>query len=402
MKKNSKSEIEKTLAPNCEFHASKTLKEKILQAAEQENVSEKTVKLWSWKTVLTTCAATAAIIAIVMVIKPGLTPLYAEEGIFARAAKFFNNVSGYTVTFDARTLPNDNFSYINASKPFVEHKMMVCSDGRWQLDKGERVAEFDGENVYVWLPEEEWGWKMDASDGPGTLEQYELLRHIGDMMQWLEDYAQNHHDFTCRKSETDSEIRLTIKAPAQGDFKNDYAKNSSIMETDTRQTYTFSKADGRLLSFNIDALILGIPRTILKMKEINYNATFSEADFILPSEIEWIDETDAYIAEMANTLPVGQFVGITPEKAAEKMFEALKNWDESSLKVVMRGYPLSKMAAKYKGCTLIEHGEAFKSGLYDGVFVPCTVKLANGSTQKMKIAFRIDKEFGAWCADGGI
>lgn len=402
MKKNSKSEIEKTLAPNCEFHASKTLKEKILQAAEQENVSEKTVKLWSWKTVLTTCAATAAIIAIVMVIKPGLTPLYAEEGIFARAAKFFNNVSGYTVTFDARTLPNDNFSYINASKPFVEHKMMVCSDGRWQLDKGERVAEFDGENVYVWLPEEEWGWKMDASDGHGTLEQYELLRHIGDMMQWLEDYAQNHHDFTCRKSETDSEIRLTIKAPAQGDFKNDYAKNSSIMESDTRQTYTFSKADGRLLSFNIDALILGIPRTILKMKEINYNATFSEADFILPSEIEWIDETDAYIAEMANTLPVDQFVGITPEKAAEKMFEALKNWDESSLKVVMRGYPLSKMAAKYKGCTLIEHGEAFKSGLYDGVFVPCTVKLANGSTQKMKIAFRIDKEFGAWCADGGI
>lgn len=402
MKKNSKSEIEKTLAPNCEFHASKTLKEKILQAAEQENVSEKTVKLWSWKTVLTTCAATAAIIAIVMVIKPGLTPLYAEEGIFARAAKFFNNVSGYTVTFDARTLPNDNFSYINASKPFVEHKMMVCSDGRWQLDKGERVAEFDGENVYVWLPEEEWGWKMDASDGSGVLEQYELLRHIGDMMQWLENYAQNHHDFTCRKSETDSEIRLTIKAPAQGDFQNDYAKNSSIMETDTRQTYTFSKADGRLLSFNIDALILGIPRTILKMKEINYNATFSEADFILPSGIEWIDETDAYIAEMANTLPVGQFVGITPEKAAEKMFEALKNWDESSLKVVMRGYPLSKMAAKYKGCTLIEHGEAFKSGLYDGVFVPCTVKLANGSTQKMKIAFRIDKEFGAWCADGGI
>lgn len=402
MKKNSKSEIEKTLAPNCEFHASKTLKEKILQAAEQENVSEKTVKLWSWKTVLTTCAATAAIIAIVMVIKPGLTPLYAEEGIFARAAKFFNNVSGYTVTFDARTLPNDNFSYINASKPFVEHKMMVCSDGRWQLDKGERVAEFDGENVYVWLPEEEWGWKMDASDGHGTLEQYELLRHIGDMMQWLEDYAQNHHDFTCRKSETDSEIRLTIKAPAQGDFQNDYAKNSSIMETDTRQTYTFSKADGRLLSFKIDALFLGIPRTILKMKEINYNATISEADFILPSGIEWIDETGAYIAEMANTLPVDQFVGITPEKAAEKMFEALKNWDESSLKVVMRGYPLSKMAAKYKGCTLIEHGEAFKSGLYDGVFVPCTVKLANGSTQKMKIAFRIDKEFGAWCADGGI
>ena len=402
MEKNSKSEIEKTLAPNCEFHASKSLREKVLQTAEQKIATEKTVKLSAWKKTLATCAAAAAIIAIILVIKPGLTPLYAEDGIFARAARLFNETSGYTVTFDARTLPNDNFSYVNASKPFVEHKMRVCSDGRWQLDKGSRIGEFDGENVYVWFPEEEWGWKLDASDGPGVLEQYELLRHIGDMMQWLEDYAQNHHDFTCRKSETDSEIRLTIKAPAQGDFQNDYAKNSSIMETDTRQTYTFSKADGRLLSFKIDALFLGIPRTILKMKEINYNATISEADFILPSGIEWIDETDAYIAEMAMTLPVDQFIGISPEKAAEKMFEALKNWDESSLKVVMRGYPLSKTAAKYKGCTLIEHDDAFTSGLYNGVFVPCTVRFADGSTQKLKVAFIKDNALGTWCADGGI
>ena len=402
MKKNCKSEIEKAFAPNCEFHASKSLKEKVLQRAKQENVSEKTLKLSSWKMVLTSCAATAAIIAIVLMIKPGMTPLYAEEDIFVRAARFFNKTNGYTITFDVRTLPNDNFSYVNASKPFVEHKMKVCSDGRWQLDKGGRIGEFDGENVYVWFPEEEWGWKMDASAGSGVLEQYELLRHIGDMMQWLEDYAQSHHDFTCRKSETDSEIRLIIKAPAQGDFQNDYAKNSSIMETDTRQTYIFSKTDGRLLSFKIDAMFMGIPLAMLIMKEINYNATISEADFILPNGIEWIDETDAYIADMSNTLPVDQFIGISPERAIEKMFEALKTWDEASLKVVLRGYPLSKVMAKYKGCTLIEHGEAFTSGLYDGVFVPCTVRFADESTKKLKVAFKTDKVLGTWCVDGGI
>lgn len=313
-----------------------------MQAAEQENVSEKTVKLSSWKTALATCAATAAIIAIVLLIKPGMTPLYAEEGIFARAARFFNKASGYTITFDARTLPNDNFSYIDASKAFVEHKMSVCNDGRWQLDKGGRIAEFNGENVWVWFPEQEWGWKMDATKTAGVLEQYELLRHIGDMMQWLEKYAQSHEDIACRKSETDSEITLSIKAPAQGDFQNDYAKNNSILESNTRQTYTFSKADGRLLSFKIDALFLGIPRTILKFKEINYDTTISESDFILPNGIEWIDETAEHLTEMANTLPIDQFTGISAEKAAEKMFEAMKNWDEASLKVVMKGYPLSK------------------------------------------------------------
>lgn len=402
MKMNSKSEIEKTLAPNCEFRASKTLKEKVMQAAEREDTPEKTVRLSSWKTVFATCAAVAAIIVLVILIKPGMTPLYAEESIFARAARFFNKVSGYAITFEARTLPNDNFSYVNASKSFVNHEMKVCSDGRWQLDKGGRIAEFDGENVWVWLPEKEWGWKMDAANESGVLEQYEMFLHIGDMMQRLEDYAQSHHEFTCRKSETDSEITLFIKAPAQGDFQNDYAKNSSILESNTRQTYTFSKTDGRLLSFKIDALFLGIPRTILKIKEINYNATLTESDFVLPATIEWIDETSAYIAEMANTLPVDQFIGISPEKAAEKLFEVMKTWDEASLKVVMRTYPLTKMQEKYKGCTLIEHGEAFKSGLYEGVFVPCTVKFADGSTRKMKIALRKDNAIGTWCVDGGL
>ena len=402
MKKNSKSEMENTLTPNCEFHASNNLKEKVLQAAEQKVISGKTIRLKSWKTALATCAATAAVVAIVLLIKPGMTPLYAENDVFARAAQFISKVSGYTITFDARTLPNDNFSYIDASKAFVEHKMSVCADGRWQLDKGGRMAEFDGENVWVWFPVQEWGWKMDATKGSGVLEQYELLRHIGDMMQWLEKYAHSHQDFTCRKSETDSEITLSIKAAAQGDFQNDYTKNSSILESDTRQTYTFSKADGRLLSFKIDVLFLGIPRTILKVQEINYDASIPESDFILPASIEWIDETAEHIAEMAETLPIDQFTGITAEKAAEKMFEAMKTWDEASLKVIMKGYPLSKMQEKYKGCTLTECGGAFKSGLYDGVFVPCTIKFADGSTQKLKIAFKIDKALGTWCADGGM
>lgn len=80
----------------------------------------------------------------------------------------------------------------------------------------------------------------------------------------------------------------------------------------------------------------------------------------------------------------------------------MKTWDEASLKVIMKGYPLSKMQEKYKGCTLTECGGAFKSGLYDGVFVPCTIKFADDSTQKLKIAFKIDKALGTWCADGGM
>ncbi len=65
------------------------------------------------------------------------------------------------------------------------------------------------------------------------------------LMRWLEGYVASTKGADCRKSENDETVTLYIKVPAQGDYSNDYLQFSAIDENDTRQTYVFSKEDGR-------------------------------------------------------------------------------------------------------------------------------------------------------------
>ena len=402
MKKNSK--IEKMLTPDCEFKASETLKSRIMESAQAETTpNQRTAVRFPWRSAFATCAAALAIVAAVILIKPGSTPAYAAEALFAKAAEYFSAVSGYTVHFEARTLPSDNFSYINPTSKFVEHKMNVCSDGTWSLDKGGRKAVFDGRNVWSCLPEKGFGWKFDASAQSGVLEPYAVLLDIEGMIHWLESFATKHPDIELRKGENEYVDMLVLIMPAQGDYKNDYAKYSSILDNKTRQMYVFNKADGRLMQMKIDAYFHGIPRTIIKLDSIDYDATIAEADMHVPENIEWLDQTNEGIARMEKELPVKEFVGISPEEAVEKLAKAFKTWDEPMLKVILNGYPLTSLKANgYNGCELTITGKTFKSGTYNGVFVPCEIKLSNGEKRKVKLALSNDTQWKSWEVNGGI
>ena len=51
------------------------------------------------------------------------------------------------------------------------------------------------------------------------------------------------------------------------------------------------------------------------------------------------------------------------------MFEAMTSWDEDVLKLILRGSDLNAISKIYRGCTLIECGKSFRSGVYTGVYV---------------------------------
>ena len=403
MKQNINENIEQQLTPKCEFHASDNLMQKIMGSANA-NTDSTTVKnrRFNWRPIFATLASAAAAIALLFVVIPGGTPAIAAEKLFAHAAEFFNSISGYSVEFESRTLPNDNFTYINPSKGFVKHRMDVSSDGRWKLDKGGRVALNDGNNIFVWFPNQNWGWKFDL-DRIGTIYPFNNLLDLGGLMAWLENYAAGLDDADCRRTEDDQTIKLTIKTAAQGDSSNDYMKYSSIADSDTRQTYVFSKTDGRLLSAEIEAKFLCFYRTIMKFNSIEYNANFAESDFTTPTGVEWLDQTKDGIARMEKELPVGEFIGISLEEAVEKLAKALKTWDEPMLKVILNGYPLTSLKSNgYNGCELTITGKAFKSGTYNGVFVPCEIKLSNGEKRKVNLALSNDTHWKSWEVNGGI
>lgn len=401
MKKNNK--IEKMLTPDCEFKASETLKARIMELAKTGMISGcRPVVKSHWRTAFAICAAALAIVAVVIFIKPGSTPVYAAETLFARAAEYFSNVSGYTVHFEVRTLSTDNFSYINPASSFVEHKMNVCSDGTWSLDKGGRTAVFDGQNVWSCLPEKGFGWKFDASAQRGVLESYAILLNIEEMMHWLERFASKHPDIEFRKGENEYVDMLVLIMPAQGDYTNDYAKYSSILDNKTRQMYVFNKEDGHLMKVKIDAYIHGIPRTIIKLDSIDYDATIAEADLLVPENIEWIDMTAEGKAALTDSLPWDEFTNISAEVAVEKLFRALNTGDMAKLRVILSNSSITNILETYRGCSIINIGSSFKSGTYNGVFVPCKVRMPDGKTRKYTIALKKEAKFNSWVVDGGI
>jgi len=403
MKKTSTNDIEYQLTPRCEFHVSDEFVNRVLDSAAGENgISTDKVHRFRWKTLFASVATAAAAVALLLLVRPGSIPASAAEKIFAGAADFFSLIKDYSVEFEVRTLPRENFTYSNPLKQFISHKMNISSDGRWRLDKGGRVAEYDGTCIYMWFPDSNWGWQFD-SDGIDAIYPFDVFLDPGRIMHWLEIFVAGLKDSDCHRIEDERTIKLIIKAPAQGDYENDYLKYSSVVDCNTRQTYIFNKADGRLLSAEIEARYLCFYRTLFKVKSFDYNVHFTESAFVIPTDFEWIDERDETVARLEKELPISEFVGISAEEAVEKLADAFRIWDEPMLKVILYDTPLKKLETYgFKGCSLFRKGKIFKSGTYPGVFVPCEIEYSNGEKRKITIALRNDTRWNSWKIDGGI
>lgn len=409
MKKNNFSEIERLLAPKCSFHTSRHFARRVMDSAARlsgtvsGDDTDTVRRMRPWSMAAAGLAVALVLFGAVAVTRPGAIPAMAAESLFAKASDYFTHTDGYTLRLEVRTRKSDNFSYTNPTLGFVEHVMSVGEDGRWRLDKEGRSAAFDGQNVWVWFPGKGWGWKMDAESAAGVLEQFAPLRDIGGMMDFLEQYAAARDDVRFTRKDREGEVVLTLRAPALGDFSNAYSRNSSIEESRTRQTYVFSSDDGRLLSAEIDAMLLGmLPRTILRLEEIDYDAVIMQSDMEVPPGFEWIDDTAEGRSRLAESLPVGDYSGIAADEAVRRMFSAMASWDERSLGVILRSRPLRTLEEKWSGCELLECGEPFTSGQYAGVFVPCKVRLADGKAERLRLALRNDDGLGAWKVDGGL
>lgn len=396
------SDIEKMLTPKYEFRAPDRLKKRIIESAEAEAFCE-TRKRFHWWKLATSLAAAAVIAVVAVVVKPGSAPLYAAESLFHRAAELFLHNDSFSATFDVRTKTEESFYYINMGKGFIEHRMSVMPQkGLWLLEKSGRMALRDGNYIWQWIPEEEFGWKFDSWE-LGVIEDFAFMLDPYSLLRNEEALARNNPNTVIKKSENDGIISLVVESPASGEFvESDYMRNSSIMESDTRREYTFEKSSGKLLSLKISAKAFGIRRTIVKMTDIDYTPSICMVDFTAPEQISWVDMTRAGLENAADTLPLDEFRNLTPEQAVGKMFAAMKDWDEELLNVVLYSTNRNRLEKTYRGCELLEIGEPFTSGLYAGTFVPCKVLLSDGRIKNLKIALRNDNFFGTWAFDGGM
>ena len=398
--------IEKMLTPQCEFKASANLKDRVLEAAAhcepQQKQSAPKVHKINFRRWATSCAAAAAVIAAVVIFKPGTTPMYAATDFFHAAIEYFTGHPSFVASIKVRTEPQENFSYINMCRRFVEHTMAVePQTERWALDKSGRKAVNDGQYIWQWIPDNGNGWKNEITN-IGAISDFALLLNPTQLLAYEESIAAASKGAVLKKGEDDNTITLVVTSPPQGKYVDRVGLNSSIIESDTRREYTFDKSTGRLLEMEIYAKAYGITRKIVQMTSIDYNTSVPQYLFDVPEGIRWTDNTREGILKAAEDLPIAEFSGLSADETVKKMFAAMNEWDEDQLKVVLRGVDLAAISKAYNGCTLVECDSAFKSGTYAGVFVPCKVKLANGKETKLNVAMRNDNPWNIWTLDGGI
>lgn len=299
----------------------------------------------------------------------------------------------FRLEMNVRTLPQENFSYIDAEVPFVPHRMWVePGSGRWRLEKAGRIALSDGERILMWSPEINSGFIMRP--GSGAIEDFATLLDPYTLLLREELNFAERRNASYSKQVGPETITLTVEAPAEGDFSNDYLSGTSIDESDTRREYRFDRTTGRLIGLKIEQTDGKTPVTIAELQRIVYDIPLSDTLFRAYDGIEWIDLTK----------PVGgvHFAAIAPEEAARKLFAAMQTWDTEILAEGLVYYPLDLMKERYAGCRLLETQPAFRSGQYAGVFVPCRVKMSDGRIEKIVLALRNDNPTGSWVADGGL
>lgn len=374
------------LAPRALPPTPEGIKANVLRAIRRKK--QRTLILTTMKRISLPFAAAASIALGVMLFgRP--THGFAAGQVIDHSLAAAGGVQSMTMTIDVRTEPNESFAYTNPFAPMVEHTLtLLRTPGTmWRLEKPGRTIVFDGSEKFLWYAGNSLGVRAKADAG---LEEWFAVLLDPEQLLRREKATLQAEGARYRLDEVDGRIVLTAKVKARGDFSaSSYGRGSSIEESNTRRELRFDKVTGVLRG----AKIWVGPRLIVEIKNIEYNGFVDPARLVaLPEGMEWRD-IDA---------PVGtQFAGITPEEAARRILTAFAQRDPALAQEALSGYGPGTFE-RYLGIGVVEVGEAFRSGTYAGVFVPCKIRMPNGRVKKHNISLRNDNATQAWVLDGGL
>ena len=379
-------EIIKYLEPSRDIKASDELRKKVRKSIKRDNRIRIARK---WLLGGISFSAVAAMFLLVL-IPSGVS---AKE-ILWEAIDALRNSENIEMTVEVRTRPVENFRYINVNDDFVTHHIDIESTDslfRWKVDKGERIAESNGTDTYTWLPSLNLGWHIVGDDKDnilGYLANFLTPRKILEME--LENCLSNKNaEYKVVKNGTD--IILTVHSSPQGNFDNPYMLNSSIAESETIRRYVIDSDSKRLTSASVNVIANNREIEVLKVSSIDYDSQ--------RKEIYKVDPTIRFVEiEMQ---PSG-LIGLSAEEAASTILNAFADWNDSILtKVFIPEVSETAYRERFQGSMLISVGRPFKSGNNNSTFVPYSLKLKDGTTQRHNIALQ-KTEYGGWIVVGGL
>ncbi|MCL2289469.1 MAG: hypothetical protein FWC34_02015 [Bacteroidetes bacterium] len=316
--------------------------------------------------------------------------------ILTEAIKEIQKSKSMRIDMKIRTLEGDNFELIGTEYDFVKHliKVEFSSPKKWRIEKPGRTVLCDGKNQYLNI--EIMDYIIKGSVNAGFVEWLHIFLTPDKILEIEKERAKKEQSEYNLK-ETENQLILTVFQKAQGNFTNDYLKNSSVIESDNKRVFYFDKTTHQLLAFELYIVENGNEILVMKTTEIKYNETFDPKDFSVKifgnKKIKDIEELELKADKSLKDK--------TPEEIAFYFFDACaqNDWEKVEKVYSSHSFLIKKI---YGGLEIIEIGTAFQSGKYPGYFVPYTVKLKSGEVKKFNLAVRNDNSQKMWEIDGGI
>ncbi len=384
-------DIQDLLKPRRDIKASAQLRNRVKTSVDRKRRATTLRRNWILGGI---SAGIAAAVLLLVLIPSGASAISPKEILNAT----FNTLTGvdfFDMEVEVRTLPNDNFSYINPGCDFVNHKISVAridSAICWRVDKSSRQAMHNGHATYMWIDAIKSGWFSRNPDwnvlgylsvflNPTATIETELYQCINDPTA----------DYDIKKD--NDNIYLTIHSLPKGDFSNPYMLNTSIAESECYRRYMIDAKTNKLISATVSVVVDGCEVEMIRLRNITYGSTDTDITR-LPSDIEFINVD---IPAESRGLS-----GINATEAASLILNAFSNWNTDILGKAIDPSLLQPYKAVYAGAELIDIGKAFRSGNDENeTFIPYILKLSNGQIKRYNLALYRTPGNG-WIVIGGL
>lgn len=317
-------------------------------------------------------------------------------------------VSGlWSVHIEARmrTLPADNFMYINLELDFVPIRMWKYIDHngvlKWRIQKPYRYTVMDGEEATMVI-RDSYAVKGGCRDF-GCFD----LRWLGQLLNidgLLENELQNaqqpsRREYYIRYEEIDGvdmivlEVESFTHVPA-----DDYLRNKFIQDSDNLRIYYFDAQTKLLQNLEIYVHTEDQDVLIFEITDIEINTEIDPALFELDLSENVVWDKPVEI------LPDNErYERMSPEEAATVFFQACANEDwEEYLKFNAQSHVPQRTKDHLGGLEIISIGEPFQSEGYGGWLVPYEIRVRSGHIKQHNLALRKDNPAKRYQVDGGL
>jgi hypothetical protein len=373
-----------------------------VQAEPERNTLMSLLLKNRWGFGLGAAAVAAAVLLIILSVTPNAQARAAE--VMAKGARAVARLSSIHLRGQLRTLPADNFSYIDPAHDFVTIELWKQFEPqlKWRAEKPGRVAVMDGQSTVLYIKPANSGLKL-PQPSPSAFDTT-WLHKIANLSSTITNELNNAIAKGWKlglKEEcaADGRVKSVVTVEARAGLPdNDYLKNKFFDNADTRRVYRFDA--GTELLEAVQIYLAGTSGDVLmfELTQIDYNQAMDSSVFQLdlPADVNW------YQTEMQKLPDNEKYASMTAEQAARAYFEALARQDWTEAEKFRRDKVNDQVKQIVASLEVVSIGKAFASAAYDpdGRFVPYEIKLG-GRVIKHNVALKKDEKTGRWFVDGG-